>query len=259
MLGIVPAAGRGSRIQPLGFSKELLPVGSRVEGLVERPCAVSEYLVQRMIGGGADKICFVIGPGKSDILEYYAGGYGETSAVFVVQPTPAGLCDAIFRAAPLVRDDEPVLIGLPDTVWYPADGFCALPDDRLAFLLFPVDHPEFFDAVVVDGNDRVREIQVKQVSPDEIPVSLEPPSVGGSARVGKPLTCARGEWENTPGADYRVTWYRSNDVGPDHPRYRAASQFDLGNFTTPAEPEFGTDNLTWVDSLRSRATTRICM
>jgi dTDP-glucose pyrophosphorylase len=163
MLGIVPAAGRGSRIQPLGFSKELLPVGSRVEGVVERPCAVSEYLVQRMIEGGADKICFVIGPGKSDILEYYAGGYGETSAVFVVQPTPAGLCDAIFRAAPLVRDDEPVLIGLPDTVWYPADGFCALPDDRLAFLLFPVDHPEFFDAVVVDENDNVSEIQVKQL------------------------------------------------------------------------------------------------
>ena len=162
MLGIVPAAGRGSRIQPLGFSKELLPVGSRVEGLVERPCAVSEYLVQRMIEGGADQICFVIGPGKSDILEYYAGGYGESSAVFVVQPTPAGLCDAIFRAASLVRDDEPVLIGLPDTIWYPENGFCALPDDRLAFLLFPVDQPELFDAVVVDGHDLVREIQVKQ-------------------------------------------------------------------------------------------------
>jgi dTDP-glucose pyrophosphorylase len=162
MLGIVPAAGRGSRIQPLGFSKELLPVGSRVDGLVERPCAVSEYLVQRMIEGGADKICFVIGPGKSDILEYYAAGYGESPAVFVVQPTPAGLCDAIFCAAPLVRDDEAVLIGLPDTVWYPADGFLALPDDRLAFLLFPVDHPEIFDAVVVDEYDRVLEIQVKR-------------------------------------------------------------------------------------------------
>ena len=30
--GIVPAAGRGSRIQPLAFSKELLPVGSRLDG-----------------------------------------------------------------------------------------------------------------------------------------------------------------------------------------------------------------------------------
>lgn len=162
MLGIIPAAGRGSRIQPLGFSKELLPVGSRRDGLGERPRAVSEYLVQRMVEGGADKLCFVIGPGKSDILEYYASGYGDVPAVFVVQPEPAGLCDAIFQAVSLVRPEEPVLIGLPDTVWYPSDGFSELPDDLLAFLLFPVDRPEFFDAVVLDECGIVREIQVKQ-------------------------------------------------------------------------------------------------
>jgi UTP-glucose-1-phosphate uridylyltransferase len=77
--GIVPAAGVGSRIQPLAFSKELLPVGSRFDGVVERPCAVSEYLVERMIRAGADRICFVIAPGKSDILEYYGGSYARSS------------------------------------------------------------------------------------------------------------------------------------------------------------------------------------
>jgi dTDP-glucose pyrophosphorylase len=161
MWGIVPAAGRGSRIQPLAFSKELLPVGSRLEGGVERPCAVSEYLVERMIRGGADKICFVISPGKSDIMEYYGAGYGDASIAYVVQPQPAGLCDAIFRAAPLVGPEEPVLVGLPDTVWFPEGGLAALPDDRLSFLLFPVEFPEFFDAVVLDEADRVTEIQVK--------------------------------------------------------------------------------------------------
>ena len=35
--GIVPAAGRGSRIQPLGFSKELLPLAARTEEGGERP------------------------------------------------------------------------------------------------------------------------------------------------------------------------------------------------------------------------------
>jgi 3-keto-disaccharide hydrolase len=101
------------------------------------------------------------------------------------------------------------------------------------------------------GNDRIsyREIQVKEIGADEIPVNVEPPEVGGSGRVGRPLTCARGEWENTPGADYWLTWYRSNRIGPEHPRYRAPSQFDLGNYTTPAEPEFGTDPLPWTDSL----------
>lgn len=165
MWGIVPAAGRGNRIQPLAFSKELLPVGSRLEAGVERPCAVSEYLVERMIRGGADKICFVIGPGKSDILEYYGAGYGAVPAAYVVQPLAGGLCDAIFRAAPLIPEHEPVLIGLPDTVWFPESGLQDLPDDRLSFLLFPVERPEVFDAVVLDAQDHVREIQVKHPQP----------------------------------------------------------------------------------------------
>jgi dTDP-glucose pyrophosphorylase len=160
--GIVPAAGAGSRIQPLAFSKELLPVGSRVEDGRERPRAVSEYLVERMIAAGAEKLCFVVSPGKGDILEYYGGRLWGADIAYVVQPTPGGLCDAIFRAAPLVAFDESVMIGLPDTVWMPEDGFAQLPDDVLSFLLFPVERPELFDAVVTDVDGNVIEIDVKK-------------------------------------------------------------------------------------------------
>ncbi len=162
MWGIIPAAGAGSRIQPLAFSKELLPVGSRRHGDEERPRAVSEYLVERMIRGGATKLCFVISPGKSDILEYYGAGAWGANIAYVVQPSPAGLCDAIFRAAAIIPQTEPVLIGLPDTIWSPVDALASLPDDELAFLLFPVEHPEFFDAVVMDQDGRVVQIAVKQ-------------------------------------------------------------------------------------------------
>src|SRR5438874_11563532 len=124
--GIVPAAGRGSRIQPLAFSKELLPVGSRMDGGRERPCAVSEYLVERMILGGADKICFVISPGKSDIMEYFGASYGDAAIAYVVQPRPSGLCDAIFRATPLVGQ-ETAIVGLPDTIWFPENALGELP------------------------------------------------------------------------------------------------------------------------------------
>jgi len=170
--GIVPAAGAGSRIQPLAFSKELLPVGSRRDHDVDRPRAVSEYLVERMLHAGASRICFVISPGKSDIVEYYGGTYtlssedaGHTRAAelcYVVQPSPVGLCDAMFRALPLIGARDHVLVGLPDTVWFPVDGFARMPDDRLSFLLFPVDHPERFDAVLTDEGDAVREIRVKR-------------------------------------------------------------------------------------------------
>jgi dTDP-glucose pyrophosphorylase len=162
MWGIVPAAGRGSRIQPLAFSKELLPVGSRTENGIERPCAVSEYLLDRMIRGGVDKICFVISPGKSDILGYFGSRYGGADIVYVVQPRPAGLCDAVFSAHALCGPGEPVIVGLPDTIWFPETALVRLPDDILSFLLFPVDRPEFFDAVATDAAGRVKEIQVKR-------------------------------------------------------------------------------------------------
>jgi NDP-sugar pyrophosphorylase family protein len=70
----------------------------------------------------------------------------------------------LFRAAPLIPDDEPVCIGLPDTIWFPMNALRELPDDRLAFLLFPVEQPQFFDAVRTTENDHVLEIQVKQAN-----------------------------------------------------------------------------------------------
>ncbi len=165
MWGIIPAAGNGTRIQPLAVSKELLPVGSRFDGDTERPRAVSEYLIERMLQAGADKICFVISRWKFDILQYYGGeidGEGGRAAIaYAVQPEAKGLCDAIFRAIPFVDPAEPVLVGLPDTIWLPEDAFARLPEDRLAFLTFPVARPELFDAVVSDPDGRVGEIQVK--------------------------------------------------------------------------------------------------
>src|SRR5262249_10692289 len=117
--GIIPAAGIGSPIQPLAFSKELLPVGSSPDpGGVARPRARSDDLVERMIRGGATKICFVISPTKSDIVGYYGGGLERASGepvgedardgiarasfAYVVQQAPAGLCDAIFCALPVL-------------------------------------------------------------------------------------------------------------------------------------------------------------
>jgi dTDP-glucose pyrophosphorylase len=159
--GVIPAAGAGSRIQPLAFSKELLPVGSRFDQQVERPRAVSEFILERFVAAGADRLCFVISPGKSDILEYYAGEFCGRSICYVVQREPHGLCDAIFTAAPFVGASDEVLIGLPDTVWFPVDALDTMPRDVLGLLLFPVARPELFDAVVTRADGSVVEVQVK--------------------------------------------------------------------------------------------------
>jgi tRNA (mo5U34)-methyltransferase len=161
MWGIIPAAGMGTRIQPLGFSKELLPVGTRLDGDTERPRAVSEFLVERMLKAGATRICLVVGPAKSDLVQYYGSKVGAADICYVVQPKAGGLCDAVFRACPLIGDDEQVVVGLPDTIWFPDDALAALPHDVLSFLLFPVDRPQAFDAVTTDEHGNVQEIQVK--------------------------------------------------------------------------------------------------
>jgi glucose-1-phosphate thymidylyltransferase len=172
MMGIIPAAGAGQRIQPLGCSKELLPVGSRVIEGVERPKAVAEYLVERMIAAGATQICMVISAEKTDIIKYFAEREYAAQFFYVVQQQPLGLCDALFRAEPFARSDDLVLIGLPDTIWFPENAYrpaLELLGNRLpnrvdaSLVLFPVLQPRHFDAVICDDDGYVVEVQVKRL------------------------------------------------------------------------------------------------
>jgi dTDP-glucose pyrophosphorylase len=165
MWGLIPAAGRGTRIQPLGFSKELLPIARRMDNGTERPRAVSEFLVDRLIAGGATKLCFIISSGKSDILEYFGASVKGIPTCYVLQPEPAGLCDALFRALPLIHPAESVAVGLPDTIWFPETALAHVPDDQLSFLLFSVSRPELFDVVITDADGTVRRIDVKPHNP----------------------------------------------------------------------------------------------
>lgn len=100
------------------------------------------------------------------------------------------------------------------------------------------------------GNDRIsyRQIEVKDFAASDVPVNTVAPKVVGAGFTGKPLTCTRGTWTNNPGGEYWVTWYRSDKIPPTNPRFRAPSQLDYANFTTPVEPEMGNLPLPWMDS-----------
>jgi glucose-1-phosphate thymidylyltransferase len=163
--GIVPCAGLGTRMQPLAFSKELLPVGTLVEDGRERTRAVAEYVLERMVRGGATRLCLVVSPGKLDILGYFGESFEGVPLTYVVQRQPGGLVDALERAMPLVREADQALVGLPDTVWFPEHAYRALPDDDVSLLLFPVDEPDLFDAVLTDRAGNVLEVRVKQRHP----------------------------------------------------------------------------------------------
>jgi dTDP-glucose pyrophosphorylase len=164
MWGIVPSVGVGSSLPPLAFSRELLPLGGG-RGGAERPRVVGDHLVDRLVSGGVTRLCFVIAPGKSDIVAHFGAEAGRRPVAYVVQPRSAGLCDAVFRALPLIRPEDPVVVGLPDALWFPEHALRLLGDGGLSFLCFPVAEPERFEAVVAAEDGEVREIRVEQRDP----------------------------------------------------------------------------------------------
>jgi dTDP-glucose pyrophosphorylase len=115
-----------------------------------------------MLTAGVTRVCFVISPAKTDIVSYFGGKIGDASICYAVQQNPNGLCDALFSSLPFIAPEDEVLVGLPDTVWFPTEGFEFLPDGHFSFLLFPVAKPELFDAVITDDMGFVEEIQVKK-------------------------------------------------------------------------------------------------
>ena len=77
-------------------------------------------------------------------------------------PSPAGLCDAVFRALPLIREDELVADRAAghDLV---AGGWPGAAAGRRALVsAVSGGQPELFDAVCTDEDGQVTEIQVKQ-------------------------------------------------------------------------------------------------
>ena len=166
-MGIVPAAGRATRLPDRACSKELLTVGE----VDARPRAISEYLVEAMAGAGANRICMVISSEKPDIPRFYGSGERHGVAIgYLCQERPTGMSDAIDLAYPWSRDAT-VLMGMPDTIVRPADSLTrirALLEDTqcdIALAVAPTDEPERLGPVNVDRSGRVIEVLDKPSTP----------------------------------------------------------------------------------------------
>jgi glucose-1-phosphate thymidylyltransferase long form len=112
MKGVIPAAGRGTRLEPvtLAIPKELLIVGDK---------AIIEYVIEAMKSVGVTDITIVVGWRKHAILDYL--GSGERLGVkltYVVQDNRTGLAKAVLTAEHVIGD-EPFLIILGDNFFYP--------------------------------------------------------------------------------------------------------------------------------------------
>jgi len=138
MKAVIPAAGLGSRFLPYTKAqpKEMIPI-------VDKPAI--QYVVEEAVASGMNEILIVTGRGKRAIEDHFdanvelddhlarsgkPGALQDLKALmkaarimYVRQPTPQGLGDAVLRAEDFVADDPfGVLLGDDITIDPPCAG-----------------------------------------------------------------------------------------------------------------------------------------
>ena len=154
-IGVVPAAGRAERLQPLPCSKEVYPVGGR---------PVMDYVVERLRAADCEELRLVTRPDKADVIEH-----AEALGAKIVTGEPPTMAASIALGVRGLAHSDAVLVGLPDTLWEPMNGFVQLlahlETADLVLGVFESDEPERSDVVVLDERGAVRRVHVKEPDP----------------------------------------------------------------------------------------------
>jgi glucose-1-phosphate thymidylyltransferase len=159
LVGVIPAAGSAARLGSIGCSKEVLPVGGR---------PVIDYLVERLRLAGCDEIRLVTRTDKEDVIER-----ARELGLRVIFARPTTAAESVASAVDALVASDVVLLGFPDTIWEPADGFVRLLaklEDELAAVLglFRTGDLERSDVVSLDADGLVTAVDVKPARPASV-------------------------------------------------------------------------------------------
>jgi glucose-1-phosphate thymidylyltransferase len=165
VIGLVPAAGEGSRLRRLPCSKELYPIGFDKSNFT--PKVVSHYLLENMRLAGIKKAFVILRDGKWDIPAYFGDGKMlDMHLGYLLMDAPYGVPYTLDQAYPFVRESR-VALGFPDIIFEPNDAFTAVlsqlrkSNADIVLGLFQMENPSKADMVDVDGEGRIRSIQIK--------------------------------------------------------------------------------------------------
>jgi len=173
IVGLIPAAGRATRLAPLPCSKELLPVGfqTAAEGADRKPKPVSQYLLDRMRLAGARKVFFIARQGKWDIADFYGDGSRlGLQLAYLHVGAPWGPPFTLTQAAPFIGDAD-VVFGFPDILIDPPDSFAPLlarmhdTGADVVLGLFDCRADEPGDVISRDDSGRVIDLETKEERP----------------------------------------------------------------------------------------------
>ena len=126
---------------------------------------VLEYAVERMKAAAAGEIRLVTRPDKTDVRSH-----AEALGVTVIDAQPATVAQSILAGLDGLEPDDVVLVGLPDSVWDPVDGFEHLMRELssradVVLGVFRSSEPERGDVVDVGSDGVVRGVAVKPAEP----------------------------------------------------------------------------------------------
>jgi glucose-1-phosphate thymidylyltransferase len=211
VVGIVPAAGRGTRLG-LPFPKELWPLPD-TEGFEP----VAQRTLEALREASVRELVFIITHEKAPLIRYFGSGARfDVEIAYVAQERvsdtskSAGLSDAIDAAYHLARR-KVVAFGMPDTVVSPPTCFEQVLEPvgagtDLALGLFETSEPERFGMVDASPEGRIRRIVDK-------PARTELTWMWGIAAWGPSFTELLHETMATNPTDFASVMNRAIDSG----------------------------------------------
>ncbi len=170
-VGLIPAAGRATRLGHLPLSKEVYPIGFEKINEIDVPKVVSSYLLEDMYKAGVTEFHFILRHGKWDIPAYYkSGGRYSYNICYHIAEYSYGVPFSVNQAYPFIKD-KIVTLGFPDILINPKTAYINIVDElnksydnSIVLGLIPSTKPEKGDMVVYDDKMRITDIFIK--SPD---------------------------------------------------------------------------------------------
>lgn len=124
-----------------------------------------DYLVERMRAAPCTEVRVVTRPDKQDVVAN-AARHGAT----VIEASPSTLAESVLTAMRGLAGDDVALLGFPDSIWEPIDGFTRVIDLleagwSVGLGLFRAKDLRRYEPVVLEDSGRVLGIEFKPENP----------------------------------------------------------------------------------------------
>lgn len=124
-----------------------------------------DHIIERMRRAPCDEIRIVTRPDKVDVIQR-----ADRLGAQIILGQPATIAGSLLQGIDHLDPEDAVLLGFPDTIWEPIDGFAQLLPlieqvGEVALGLFRMDEPHRSDVVEFDESGRVLSIQVRPKNP----------------------------------------------------------------------------------------------